>query len=253
MSLDADEMQYYLRQIALEEIGREGQLRLKNARVLCIGAGGLGAPLLQYLVAAGVGTVGIMDNDVIEFSNMSRQVIYQYQDIGIKKVIAAKQYLTQLNPFVNIVMYPMHLNPHNASALIADYDIVADCTDNLLNRYVTNQVCFTLNKPFVFAGIWKHQGQCMLFQGKKGPCFHCLFPGGTTEALPDCSGGVMGILPGMLGILQANLVMQQLLGWGDSHAGRLFIFNSRNIMLRHYQVKADLDCFVCNNKSKLSV
>lgn len=250
MSLDSDEIQYYLRQIALEEIGKEGQIILKNAKVLCIGAGGLGAPLLQYLVAAGVGTVGIMDNDVIEPSNISRQVIYQYQDIGIKKVIAAKQYLTQLNPFVNISIYSTHLTPHNAS-VIAEYDIVVDCTDNLMNRYLTNQSCFTLNKPFVFAGIWKHQGQCMLFQGKKGPCFHCLFPVETTEALPDCSGGVMNILPGMLGILQANLVLQQLLGWGDSHAGRLFLFNSRNITLQHYQVEADLDCFVCNKVHKV--
>lgn len=247
MLLSPDEVNYYARQIILSEIGKTGQLKLKNARVLCIGAGGLGAPLLQYLAAAGVGTIGIIDHDVVEISNLSRQIIYKYSDLGNKKVIAARDYLTQLNPFIIIKIYPQQFNVSNASCIISDYDIVADCTDDLVNRHITNQVCVELDKPFVFAGIWHYQGQCMLFHRREGPCFNCLFPfNNISQSLPNCNdAGVLGVLPGLLGTMQANLILQHILQMSDKKIDKLFTLNGRNFELISYQVERDHNCTVC--------
>jgi molybdopterin/thiamine biosynthesis adenylyltransferase len=248
MLLSPEERYYYARQIVLDEIGTAGQIKLKKTKVLCIGAGGLGSPLLQYLTAAGVGTIGIMDHDVIDMSNLSRQTIYKHADIGIKKVRAAKEYLIQLNPFVKIHSYPERLRQANALGIIAEYDIVADCTDDLSNRYLTNKICVAMDKPFAFAGIWRHQGQCMLFQGQKGPCFNCLFPvDNTSPRFASCSDfGVLGVLPGMLGIMQANLIIQYIVQSGDIALGKLLMVNSRHFDIRSYQLYRSLDCELCN-------
>lgn len=247
MPLHPHERLLYAQQMALTEIGEAGQLKLKQAKVLCIGAGGLGSPLLQYLAAAGVGTIGIIDHDVVEASNLQRQIIYQYQDIGRLKVEAAHQHLSALNPFINIEIYAQRFTRANAHALASQYDIIADCTDQLNNRYLVNDICLALNKPFVFAGIWRYQGQCMLFHGKEGPCFHCLFPADAGQnALPDCrESGVLGVLPGMLGCMQANLVLQYLLQIRKPVSGRLFCVDSADFAVHELHLTKDQDCAAC--------
>jgi len=244
MQLSHAELILYARQIALADIGINGQLKLKQASVICIGAGGLGSPVLQYLAAAGVGTIGIVDDDVVEASNLQRQIIYSHHDIGKQKTLAAKEYLERINPYINIEIYSEKFTSQNASALIANYDIVADCTDNLANRYLTNAVCLAADKAFVFAGIWQHQGQCMLFHGNNGPCFYCLFPQG--EPLPDCrEAGVLGVLPGLLGTMQANLIIQHILQIQEMPIGRFISLNSFNLELRHYTIAKNPDCPAC--------
>lgn len=237
----------YQCQMALPAVGEAGQLKLKNARVLCIGAGGLGTVMLQYLVAAGVGTIGIVDDDVIELSNLQRQVIYHPQQVGTKKVIAAQSYLQQLNPAVKITIYDEKFNQQNAKDICASYDIIADCTDVLANRYLTNAVCHAANKPFVFAGITQFAGQCMLFRGKQGPCFECLFPlAEEFTAIPDCdSGGVLAVLPGMLGLMQASLIMRHLLQLEQEMESRLHTVDLLSFEFNQYQVYQNPDCASC--------
>ena len=247
MLLSNNEVDYYARQLILDEVGTAGQLKLKNTKVLCIGAGGLGAPLLQYLTAAGIGQIGIIDHDVIESSNLSRQIIYKYRDIGKKKVIAAKEYLTELNPLISVNIYPYRFEHTNALGIIDNYDIIADGTDNITNRYITNHACVKLDKPFIFAGIWRYHGQCMLFNGKEGPCFNCLFPfDDELQNLSDCNNaGVLGVIPGMLGIMQANLIIRHILQINDHKKNTLFALNGQNFELLTYQVERDKHCLVC--------
>lgn len=247
MELNTAEKLFYAKQIMLSDVGIEGQLKLKNTRVLCIGAGGLGSPLLQTLVSAGVGKLGIVDHDVVELSNLQRQSLYRHEELGLKKVIAAKDYLQKLNPHIDIVIYPEKFDVNNSRELIAQYDIIADCTDYLANRYVVNQMCVELNKPFVFAGIWKHQGQCMLFQGTQGACFECLFPAHSTqEVLADCSElGVLAVLPHILGTLQANLIIQYVLKIQNNMPQYFYHMNISNLELRAYVVEQNPECRVC--------
>lgn len=249
MLLNHDERKRYAKQISLPEIGESGQIKLKSASVLCIGAGGLGAALLPYLAAAGVGRIGIIDHDKVELSNLQRQVIYTLSDIGMKKVDAAIKTLHQLNPEVEIETFDAAFNQENALALMRHYDIAADCTDNLSSRRIINAICHQLDKPFVFAGISQFQGQCMLFHGKRGPCFSCVFPEMSPyDSLPDCnSAGVLGVLPGMLGLLQANIVLQYILGLSQRNTGRLYMLDMLNINLRDYHIARDVHCHVCGN------
>ncbi len=248
--LDETEKCRYRCQLALPQVGEAGQIKLKSARVLCIGAGGLGTVLLQYLAAAGVGTIGIVDDDVIEPSNLQRQIIYHPQQIGMKKVAAAKHYLTQLNPACHVMIHDAKFSSRNAEALIADYDIVADCTDVLANRYLTNTVCLAGKKPFVFAGISQFQGQCMLFRGHSDPCFECVFPSDSEFSLgSDCaSGGVLAVLPGMLGLMQASLIMRHLLLLDAAEAPRLHTVDLLSFEFEHYQVQKNPDCLACQHR-----
>ncbi|HEV2613109.1 MAG TPA: HesA/MoeB/ThiF family protein [Gammaproteobacteria bacterium] len=247
MELNTAEKLFYAKQIMLPDVGIEGQLKLKNTRVLCIGAGGLGSPLLQTLVSAGIGKIGIVDHDVVELSNLQRQILYRYEDVNLKKVSIAKKYLQKLNPHIDIVVYPEKFDVSNARELIAQYDIIADCTDYLANRYLVNQICMELNKSFVFAGIWQHQGQCMLFQGKQGPCFECLFPADSTaEVLSDCNElGVLAVLPNLLGTLQANLIIQHVLKLQNSLPQYFYHIDISNLEFRPYSVEQNLQCRVC--------
>jgi len=248
MSLSPAELLFYAKSISLPDMGIEGQLKLKNTKMLCIGAGGLGSSLLQTLASAGIGTIGIIDHDVVELSNLQRQTLYRHEDIGLKKIIAAKKYLDLLNPHINIYSYPENFNMINAQKLISQYDIIADCTDDLANRYLVNQYCVKLNKPFVFAGIWQHQGQCMLFHGKHGPCFECLFPPeSATDLLADCSNsGVLNILPNLLGTLQANLIIQYNLTQKTTLANYFYQLNITNLELRRYSVGQNPQCSLCS-------
>ncbi|OGT56229.1 MAG: hypothetical protein A3F43_02950 [Gammaproteobacteria bacterium RIFCSPHIGHO2_12_FULL_42_10] len=245
--LDSNDYARYAKQISLSEIGAAGQLKLKNAKVLCIGAGGLGTPLLQYLTAAGVGRIGIIDHDVVELSNLQRQIIYRHNDIGKFKVTAAKNNLQDLNPSICFDIYAEKFASHHVRSIIAEYDIVADCTDHLANRYLVNEVCVELDKPFVFAGITRYHGQCMFFHGKSGPCFNCMFPENLAVAiLPDCNAaGVLGVLPGILGTMQANMILQYILQLQRHGTGQLFTLDILDFALQRYQVTQDPECQIC--------
>ena len=204
--LTPEEMARYSRHLILPEVGEEGQLKLKAARVLCIGAGGLGAPLTMYLAAAGVGTLGIVDFDVVEASNLQRQVIHGTSDIGRPKLDSAEDSLKAINPNVNVVKFPTRLSSENAMEIFKDFDIIADGTDNFPTRYLVNDACVLSGKPNAYASIFRFEGQASVFGTKDGPCYRCLYPEPPPPGLvPSCAeGGVLGILPGLLGIIQAT-------------------------------------------------
>jgi molybdopterin/thiamine biosynthesis adenylyltransferase/rhodanese-related sulfurtransferase len=217
----------YSRHIALEEVGESGEQKLLNAKVLMIGAGGLGCPALQYLVAAGVGTIGIMDGDTIEESNLQRQVLFTTLDVGRLKVEVAEERLNALNSDVSITVYPENLNAENALAIVADYDLAIDGTDNFATRYLVNDACVKLGKPFVYGAIHKFEGQVSVFNFNGGPTYRCLFPDEPSQSqIPNCSeAGVLGVLPGVIGTLQATEVIKAILGIGEPLSGKLKLIN----------------------------
>ncbi|MFB9056832.1 ThiF family adenylyltransferase [Mariniflexile ostreae] len=228
MNLSRAEKQHYSRHLLLDAVGLEGQLKLKEAKVLVIGAGGLGCPILQYLTAAGVGEIGVIDNDVIEQSNLQRQILYTYPDIGKSKSETAVKRLQLLNPFVECRAYNIRLTKANALKLFKPYDIIVDGTDNFPTRYLINDAAVLLNKPVVFGSIFKFEGQVSVFNFKKGPTYRCLFPTPPkSQDVPNCSEiGVLGILPGIIGNFQANEVLKIILGIGDVLTGKLLTFNA---------------------------
>ncbi len=218
----------YHRQTILPEIGASGQEKLTASKVLVIGAGGLGCPILQYLVAAGVGTVGIVDFDSVEVSNLHRQVLYGEHSIGKNKALTAKNYLTNLNPEIIIHAYPEKLTPKNAISLFSQYDIIVDGTDNFATRYLVNDACVITNTPLVYGAIFKYEGQVSVFNYQKGPTYRCLFPQPPKAgSVPSCSEiGVLGVLPGIIGSMQANEVLKIILGIGDVLSGKLMMYDS---------------------------
>ena len=217
----------YARHIALDEVGESGQQKLLNAKVLVIGAGGLGCPALQYLTAAGVGTIGIADGDTVEESNLQRQILYTTSDVGKLKVEAAKERLNALNPDVSITIYPENLTAQNALAIFRDYDFVLDGTDNFAARYLVNDACVKLNKPFVYGAIHKFEGQVAVFNFNGAPTYRCLFPENPQQKqIPNCEElGVLGVLPGVIGTLQATEVIKLILGIGEPLSGKLKLIN----------------------------
>ena len=217
----------YARHIALDEVGESGQQKLLNAKVLVIGAGGLGCPALQYLAAAGVGTIGIVDGDTVDESNLQRQILYTTSDLGSLKVEVAKERLNALNPAVSITIYPENLHAENAMEIIQDYDLVMDGTDNLAARYLVNDACVKLNKPFVYGAIHKFEGQVSVFNFNGGPTYRCLFPENPQQnQIPNCEElGVLGVLPGVIGTLQATEIIKLILGIGESLSGKLKLIN----------------------------
>ncbi len=247
MALSSEELERYSQQIKLAELGLAGQLQLKAARVLCVGAGGLAAPLLMYLAGAGVGTLGVIDNDEVELSNLQRQIIYGAQHLGSKKAEIAQNVLHKLNPNVQLHAYVRRLTLVNAEELLAQYDIVADCTDNFATRYLINDLCYHLNKPFVSASVDRFQGQCTTFLAKQGPCYRCLFPHiPPAELIPNCEeGGVLGVLPGMMGMLQATETLKWILNLGSSLSGRLLKFDAMMMSFREFKFKQNPNCELC--------
>lgn len=221
-------MNRYNRHIVLNEIGQSGQDKITNAKVLVIGAGGLGCPVLQYLTAAGVGTIGIIDFDVVELSNLQRQVLFGKSSLGKNKAIAAKARLQDLNDDINIIAYSEQLTFKNAIQLFEDYDIIVDGSDNFETRYLVNDACLITNKPLVFSAIYKFEGQVSVFNYKNGPSYRCLFSSPPKkEAIPNCSEvGVLGVLPGIIGSLQANEVLKIILEIGDVLSGKLLCYNA---------------------------
>lgn len=233
MQLTPEERQRYARHLILPQLGEPGQLKLKAAKVLVIGAGGLGSPLLQYLAAAGVGTIGIVDPDRVSHSNLQRQIMYGESDLGALKVEAAKQRIQDLNPLVNVQTYPVYFSRENAMQLLADYDIVADGTDNFPTRYLVNDACLLANKPYVYGSIFRFEGQVSVFNGlradgTRGPNYRHLYPSPPPpDQVPNCAeGGVLGVLPGIIGSMQANEVIKIIAGIGDPLIGRLLLFDA---------------------------
>jgi adenylyltransferase/sulfurtransferase len=215
--LSNEEISRYSRHLLLPEIGLEGQKRLKAARVLIVGTGGLGAPLGLYLAAAGVGTLGIVDFDLVEESNLQRQVIHSARDLGRPKVASAKDRIKGINPLINVITYNTMLSSANALDIIRGYDIVADGTDNYQTRYLVNDACVLLGKPNVYGSIFQFEGQASVFYAKEGPCYRCLYPEPPPPGLvPSCAeGGVVGVLPGIIGCIQANEVIKLIVGCGE--------------------------------------
>jgi adenylyltransferase/sulfurtransferase len=245
--LTPEEMARYSRHLILPEVGEQGQLKLKAARVLCIGAGGLGAPLTMYLAAAGVGTLGIVDFDVVEASNLQRQVIHGTGDIGRLKLDSAEDSLKAINPKVNVVKFPTRLSSENALQIFKDFDIIADGTDNFPTRYLVNDACVLSGKPNAYASIFRFEGQASVFGTKEGPCYRCLYREPPPPGLvPSCAeGGVLGILPGLLGIIQATEVIKQILGVGESLVGRLLLVDALAMRFRELKLHKNPECPVC--------
>ena len=255
--LNNDQLNRYKRHLILPEVGMEGQKKLLNAKVLCIGAGGLGCPISLYLAAAGVGTIGLADVDVVSPSNLQRQVLFGVNDIGVDKVTAAARRLRDLNPDVKIVEHKTVVNSHNVLDLIKDYDVVIDGTDNFPTRYCVGDACVIAKKPNVYGSIFRFEGQVTVFAphlknpdtGEPGPCYRCMFPEPPDPgSVPSCAeGGVIGVLPGIIGTLQANEVIKLILGVGKPAIGRLTFFSAMDLEFRQFKLRRDPGCPVCGD------
>ncbi len=246
--LNPAEIRRYSRHLILPEVGTEGQKRLKAAKVLMIGTGGLGSPLGLYLAAAGVGTIGIVDFDVVDDSNLQRQVLYGVSDVGRPKIEAAAARLSEVNPHIRIIPYETRLESSNALDLFRGYDLIVDGTDNFPTRYLVNDACVLLGLPNVYGSIFRFEGQVSVFWGKKGPCYRCLFPEPPPPGLvPSCAeGGVLGVLPGIIGALQANEVIKLIVGAGETLIGRLVLFDALRLRFRELKLRKDPHCPICS-------
>ncbi len=248
-----DEIQRYSRHLIMPEVGMEGQAKLKQAQVLLIGAGGLGAPMGLYLAAAGVGRIGLVDFDVVDSSNLQRQVIYSTVDVGRPKLEVAKERLAGINPHIQIDTHETRLSSENALELFRDYDIVADGTDNFPTRYLVNDACVLLGKPNVYGSIFRFEGQVSIFYAKEGPCYRCLYPEPPPPGLvPSCAeGGVLGVLPGIVGTMQALEVIKLILGEGNSLIGRLLLFDALKMNFRELNLRKNPDCVLCGENATI--
>jgi len=245
--LSNDEILRYSRHLIMPEVGMEGQQKLKAARVLCIGAGGLGSPLALYLGAAGVGTLGIVDFDVVDYTNLQRQIIHTTADVGRRKLDSAAEKLKAINPFLNIQKFETRLSSDNALELFRDFDIIADGTDNFPTRYLVNDASVLTGKPNVYGSIFRFEGQASVFAAKDGPCYRCLYSDPPPPGLvPSCAeGGVLGILPGLVGVIQATEVIKLILGKGDPLIGRLLLIDALGMKFRELKLRKNPDCPAC--------
>ena len=245
--LSTEELSRYARHLSLPEVGTEGQRKLKAARVLCVGTGGLGSPLAFYLAAAGIGTLGLVDFDVVDASNLQRQIIHSTKDIGRKKLDSAAEKLTALNPALNVVKHETMLSSSNALEILKDYDIIADGTDNFPTRYLVNDACVLLGKPNVYGSIFRFEGQASVFATEDGPCYRCLYPEPPPPGLvPSCAeGGVLGILPGLVGVIQATEAIKLILGNGEPLIGRLLLVDALAMRFRELKLGKNPECPVC--------
>jgi molybdopterin/thiamine biosynthesis adenylyltransferase/rhodanese-related sulfurtransferase len=254
VKLSKEEVQRYSRHLIMPEVGLDGQLKLKRARVLMIGTGGLGAPLGLYLAAAGVGHLGLVDFDVVDSSNLQRQVTFTTADVGKPKSEAAKARLSALNPAIEIVSYETRLTSDNALELFRDYDIIVDGTDNFPTRFLVNDACVLLAKPNVYGSIFRFEGQATVFGYPGGPCYRCLYPEPPPPGLvPSCAeGGVLGVLPGIIGSIQAMETIKLILGIGEPLVGRLLLFDALAMRFRELKLKKSPDCPVCGDHPTLT-
>ena len=248
MNLDNDEIRRYSRHLILPEVGMAGQKKIKGTSVLCIGAGGLGSPIAMYLAAAGVGRIGLVDFDEVDFSNLQRQILHGTDDVGRPKGESAKNTLNQINPNCQVDVHKTMITSENAMELIKPYDIVVDGTDNFPTRYLTNDACVLLGKPNVYGSIFRFEGQASVFAPSLGgPCYRCLYPEPPPPGMvPSCAeGGVLGILPGIIGCIQATEIIKLALGQGTSLVGRLMLYNALDMKFREVKLRKDPSCPVC--------
>jgi molybdopterin/thiamine biosynthesis adenylyltransferase/rhodanese-related sulfurtransferase/molybdopterin converting factor small subunit len=246
-ALSNEEVKRYSRHLIMPEVGVDGQRKLKAARVLCIGAGGLGSPAAMYLAAAGVGTLGLVDFDVVDFSNLQRQILHGTPDVGRPKLASASDRLGALNPNVKIETYETALSSQNAMQIFESYDVIVDGTDNFPTRYLVNDACVLLGKPNAYGSIFRFEGQASVFGTKDGPCYRCLYPEPPPPGLvPSCAeGGVLGVLPGVIGTIQATEAIKLIIGVGDPLIGRFLIFDALRMRFRELKLRKDPDCPVC--------
>ncbi|WP_435006448.1 molybdopterin-synthase adenylyltransferase MoeB [Tundrisphaera lichenicola] len=245
--LTADEIKRYARHLIMPEVAMEGQSRLKASKVLCIGAGGLGSPLTLYLAAAGVGTIGLVDFDVVDISNLQRQIIHATPDVGRPKIDSAEEKLKALNPDLAVVRYEFPINSENALDIFAGYDVIVDGTDNFPTRYLVNDACVLLGKPNVYGSIFRFDGQASVFFPPHGPCYRCLYPEPPPpDLVPNCAeGGVLGILPGVIGVIQATETVKLILGTGRTLIGRLLLYDALDMSFREMKVRKNPKCPIC--------
>jgi molybdopterin/thiamine biosynthesis adenylyltransferase/rhodanese-related sulfurtransferase len=246
-NLSNDEVLRYSRHLIMPEVGMEGQLKLKAAKVLCIGAGGLGSPLALYLAAAGVGTLGVVDFDVVDYTNLQRQIIHTTADVGRKKLESAAEKVKAINPFITLRPFETRLTSENALELFRDFDIIVDGTDNFPTRYLVNDACVLTGKPNVYGSIFRFEGQVSVFATKDGPCYRCLYPEPPPPGLvPSCAeGGVLGILPGLVGVMQATEAIKLILGKGEPLIGRLLLVDALGMRFRELKLRKNPECPAC--------
>ncbi|MGH7901787.1 MAG: molybdopterin-synthase adenylyltransferase MoeB [Thermodesulfobacteriota bacterium] len=254
MNLTKRQVSRYSRHLIMPEVGVEGQEKLSESKLLCIGAGGLGSPLALYLAAAGVGNLGILDFDVVDFSNLQRQIIHSEENIGKLKVESAKERLLQLNSDINVKVYNTRLTSENAMNIIKDYDIVVDGTDNFATRYLVNDACVLLGKPNVYGSIFRFEGQVSVFDARRGPCYRCLYPEPPPPGMvPSCAeGGVLGILPGIIGTMQAAEAIKLIIGRGNPLIGKLLFLDVMEMKIRELKLRKDKNCPICGDKPTIT-
>ena len=245
--LSADEVRRYSRHLIIPDVGMTGQKRLKNARVLCVGAGGLGSPALMYLAAAGVGTLGIVEFDVVDESNLQRQIIHGQSDIGRSKAESARDSVKEINPYVDVILHEERLDTSNVMDIFAQYDLIVDGTDNFATRYLVNDACVLLGKPYVWGSIYRFDGQASDFWAEHGPCYRCLYPEPPPPGMvPSCAeGGVLGVLCASIGSIQVTEAIKLITGMGDSLIGRLKVYDALEMDYREVKIRKDPNCAVC--------
>jgi len=252
--LTADEVRRYSRHLIIPDVGMSGQKRLKNAKVLCVGAGGLGSPALMYLAAAGVGTLGIVDFDVVDESNLQRQIIHGQADVGRLKAESARDSVKEINPFTEVVLHAERLDSGNAMRIFEPYDLIVDGTDNFATRYLVNDACVLLGKPYVWGSIYRFDGQASVFWAEHGPCYRCLYPEPPPPGMvPSCAeGGVLGVLCASIGSIQVNEAIKVIAGIGDPLVGRLMIYDALEMSYRSVRVNKDPECPVCGKNPSVT-
>jgi adenylyltransferase/sulfurtransferase len=245
--LSVDEVRRYSRHLIIPDVGMTGQKRLKNAKVLCVGAGGLGSPALLYLAAAGVGTLGVIDFDVVDESNLQRQIIHGQSDVGRSKAESARDSINELNPLVNVIVHTERLDSDNAMQVFEPYDLIVDGTDNFATRYLVNDACVLLGKPYIWGSIYRFDGQASVFWADHGPCYRCLYPEPPSPGMvPSCAeGGVLGVLCASIGSIQVTEAIKVITGIGDPLVGRLMIYDALDMTYRSVKVRKDPECPVC--------
>lgn len=245
--LSVDEVRRYSRHLIIPDVGMSGQKRLKNAKVLCVGAGGLGSPALMYLAAAGVGTLGIVEFDTVDESNLQRQIIHGQKDIGRSKAESARDSVLEINPHVNVQLHEVRLDSTNVMEIFADYDLIVDGTDNFATRYLVNDACVLLSKPYVWGSIYRFDGQASVFWAEYGPCYRCLYPEPPPPGMvPSCAeGGVLGVLCASIGSIQVTEAIKLLAGIGDPLVGRLMVYDALEMTYRQVKIHKDPHCAVC--------
>jgi sulfur-carrier protein adenylyltransferase/sulfurtransferase len=252
--LTPQEVRRYSRHLIIPDVGMAGQKRMKNAKILVVGAGGLGSPALMYLAAAGIGTLGIVDFDVVEESNLQRQVIHGQSDVGRSKAESARDSVTEINPLVDVVLHTERLDSSNAMEIFADYDLIVDGTDNFATRYLVNDACVLLGKPYVWGSIYRFDGQASVFWSEYGPCYRCLYPEPPPPGMvPSCAeGGVLGVLCASIGSIQVNEAIKVIAGIGEPIVGRLMIYDALEMTYRSVKVRKDPECPLCGKNPTIT-